>query len=186
MKNKLNNYQKILKKIRNYKPKKKSEIKYKKQIINFLINNKDNYLRTNPNGHLTASAWIINFAENKVLLHYHQALNKWIQLGGHLENNELTREAALREAKEESGLNSLSFLDKNIFDIDVHKIPEYKNKCEHYHYDLRYILKADINEKLKISKESIKLKWIDLNKVINYLHEESILRMVRKTNNKLS
>jgi len=186
MKTNLNYYQKILEEIKNYKPAKKVEIEYKKEIINFLINNKDNYLRSNPKGHLTASAWIINSAENKVLLHHHQSLDKWIQLGGHLENNELTKEAALREAKEESGLNSLSFLDENIFDIDVHKIPEYKNKDEHYHYDLRYILKADMREELNKSKESIRLKWIDLNKVTNYLNEESILRMVRKTNNKLS
>jgi len=43
-----------------------------------------------------------------------------------------------------------------------------------------------MREELNKSKESIRLKWIDLNKVSNYLNEESILRMVRKTNNKLS
>jgi len=60
MKTNLNYYQKILEEIKNYEPAKKVEIEYKKEIINFLINNKDNYLRSNPKGHLTASAWIIN------------------------------------------------------------------------------------------------------------------------------
>ena len=177
----MNYYQKILAEIKNYKPANKAEIKYQKNIIDYLLNNRNDFLRTNPEGHLTASAWIINFDQDKVLLHHHQFLNKWIQLGGHLEKNELIKEAALREAAEESGLSSLSLLDQKIFDLDVHQIPAAKNQAEHYHYDIRYLLEADSSEELQKSRESLNLKWIDLNKVANYLSEESVLRMVRKT-----
>lgn len=182
----LNYNQKILEEIRNYNPDLQAEKNSKKEIINYLNNNKENFLRTNPAGHLTASAWIINIVERKVLLHHHQSLDKWIQLGGHLEENETTKEAALREAKEESGLNSISFLDKKIFDLDVHKIPEAENIAEHYHYDIRYLFKADSKEDLVKSRESYNLKWIDLDKISNYLTEDSILRMVRKTKDKLN
>lgn len=34
-------------------------------------------------------------------------------------------------------------IDKNIFDLDVHKIPGVKNKAEYYHYDIRCLFKAD-------------------------------------------
>lgn len=176
-------FQKILEKIKNYKPASQAEKKYKSQIINFLINNEDNYLRTNPKGHLTASAWIVNQKRDKVLLHHHQALDKWIQLGGHLEKEELLQEAALREAVEESGLNSLSVVEQKIFDLDVHKIPTAKNEAEHFHYDLRLLLEADAEDELEKSSESKNLKWIDLNKVANYVREESVLRMFRKTEN---
>ena len=138
-------------------------------------------MRTNPKGHLTASAWIISQQEDKVLLHHHQKLEKWIQLGGHLEKRELIQAAALREAAEESGLNSLSLVDQKIFDLDVHKIPAAKNEAEHFHYDLRLLLKADAEEELEKSSESKNLKWIDLNRVANYVREESVLRMLRKT-----
>jgi len=174
-------FQKILEEIRKYKPASQAEKRYKSQIINFLINNKDNYLRTNPKGHLTASAWIINQQGDKVLLHHHQKLDKWIQLGGHLEKRELIQAAALREAAEESGLNSLSLVDQKIYDLDVHRIPAAKNEAEHFHYDLRLLLKADAEEELEKSSESKNLKWIDLNRVANYVREESVLRMLRKT-----
>jgi len=41
----------------------------------------------------------------KVLLIHHQQLDKWLPLGGHIELDEDPEQAALREAKEESGLN---------------------------------------------------------------------------------
>ena len=42
--------------------------------------------------------------EGKVLLIHHRNLNKWLPLGGHIELDEDPETAALREAKEESGL----------------------------------------------------------------------------------
>ncbi len=41
----------------------------------------------------------------KVLLVHHRNLNKWLPLGGHIELDEDPEIAALREAKEESGLD---------------------------------------------------------------------------------
>ena len=41
----------------------------------------------------------------KVLLIHHRNLNKWLPLGGHIELDEDPETAALREAKEESGLD---------------------------------------------------------------------------------
>lgn len=176
-------YQKILKKIRRYEPLSQTEKKSKNQIVNFLVNNEDNYLRTNSKGHLTASAWVINNNKDKVLLHYHKSLDKWIQLGGHLEKEELIQEAALREAREESGLNSISIVDDKIFDLDVHKIPSTDKQAEHFHYDLRILMEADSEEELKKSSESKSLKWIDLQEVKTYVSEESVLRMFRKIKN---
>ncbi|MCL4786515.1 MAG: NUDIX domain-containing protein [Verrucomicrobia bacterium] len=40
----------------------------------------------------------------RVLLVHHRNLNKWLPLGGHIELDEDPEQAALREAKEESGL----------------------------------------------------------------------------------
>jgi 8-oxo-dGTP pyrophosphatase MutT (NUDIX family) len=43
--------------------------------------------------------------DGKVLLVHHRKLDKWLPLGGHIELEEDPEEAALREAKEESGLD---------------------------------------------------------------------------------
>jgi 8-oxo-dGTP pyrophosphatase MutT (NUDIX family) len=43
--------------------------------------------------------------ESKILLIHHRKLDKWLPLGGHIELDEDPEIAALREAKEESGLD---------------------------------------------------------------------------------
>ena len=43
--------------------------------------------------------------EEKVLLIHHRKLGKWLPLGGHIELDEDPEQAALREAKEESGFD---------------------------------------------------------------------------------
>jgi 8-oxo-dGTP pyrophosphatase MutT (NUDIX family) len=43
--------------------------------------------------------------ERKILMVHHRNLNKWLPLGGHIELDEDPESAALREAREESGLD---------------------------------------------------------------------------------
>jgi len=50
----------------------------------------------------TATIFVVH--DGKVLLIHHRSLNKWLPLGGHIELDEDPEAAALREAKEESGL----------------------------------------------------------------------------------
>lgn len=41
----------------------------------------------------------------RVLLHFHRKLGKWLPPGGHIEDDELPDDAALREVLEETGLH---------------------------------------------------------------------------------
>ena len=50
----------------------------------------------------TAAIFVVH--KGKVLVIHHRNLNKWLPLGGHIELDEDPETAALREAKEESGL----------------------------------------------------------------------------------
>ena len=89
---------------------------------------------------------------------------------------------ALKEAQEESGLSSLQFVDTSIFDLDKHIIPERPHVAEHFHFDVRYLIEADINESLKMSSESISLAWVTFDAVIDLIgYNPSILRMLEKT-----
>jgi 8-oxo-dGTP pyrophosphatase MutT (NUDIX family) len=49
----------------------------------------------------TVAVFIVQ--EGKVLLVHHRKLNKWLPIGGHIELEEEPEQAALREAREESG-----------------------------------------------------------------------------------
>ena len=52
---------------------------------------------------LTVAIFVVHDA--KVLIIHHRKLDKWLPLGGHIELDEEPEQAALRETKEESGLD---------------------------------------------------------------------------------
>ncbi|MDD2181426.1 MAG: NUDIX hydrolase [Bacilli bacterium] len=54
--------------------------------------------------HFCASVFVINPENKKILLVHHKKFNKWVQPGGHIEDNETPEEAALREVYEETGV----------------------------------------------------------------------------------
>jgi 8-oxo-dGTP pyrophosphatase MutT (NUDIX family) len=140
------------------------------------------YIRERKEGHFTASAWIVNKRRTHTLLTLHNKLNRWLQLGGHADGNENLMEVAMDEAREESGLTSLRIVDQFIFDIDKHIIPANVREGQHFHYDVRFLIEAEIDEPLNISKESKDLAWISFDSVADTVrYNTSILRMLEKT-----
>ena len=53
--------------------------------------------------HFTVAVFVV--WEGKVLLHFHRKLRMWLPPGGHIEENELPDDAALREVFEETGVD---------------------------------------------------------------------------------
>ena len=151
------------------------------QRIQQFINQHENcFERELQVGHITGSVWIINHSGESALLTHHKKLDIWVQLGGHADGDSNVQRVAEREAEEESGLVDLKTLSTDIFDIDIHEIPERKSEPAHYHYDCRFLLQA-ATENYVVSDESHDLKWIHLSEMTRYTDEESVLRMVRKT-----
>ncbi len=112
-------------------------------------NNSDHlYTRKNFDGHITTSAFIIDTSSNEILLLRHKTLERWLQPGGHTEDDESLLASALREAIEETGMDHSQLINIPVcdnsevpFDIDSHYIPPNAKKSEegHYHHDLRYL-----------------------------------------------
>lgn len=127
-------------------------------------------------GHVTASAWIVDHNKQHALLTHHKKLNLWLQLGGHADDESNTRAVALKEAEEESGIQGFSFLSPQIFDIDVHQMP---NRCA-YHYDVRYLLQAPAKAVYTVSHESHDLAWVAHDKINTHSPYRSIMRMKEK------
>lgn len=150
------------------------------RTLQFLERNDVCTSTANQSGHITASAWVLSADKSETLLTHHRKLNRWLQLGGHIENDSSIQEAALREAREESGITQLSLVNDAIFDIDVHQIPARRDVAAHYHYDLRFLVEANSADFIK-SAESNELAWINLTKVAELVDDESVLRMCRKT-----
>jgi hypothetical protein len=67
--------------------------------------------------------------------------------------------------------------------VDVHEIPEYWNTPAHFHFDVRFLFEADENAQPVVSHESKAVRWVTLEEAEDLSGEESIKRMVRKTQN---
>ncbi|SVA72308.1 uncharacterized protein METZ01_LOCUS125162 [marine metagenome] len=152
-------------------------------ILSFLQADKNPFSRKNFHGHFTGSAWIVNPDKSKILMTHHRKIGKWLQLGGHADDEKDLLKVSQREAKEESGLNNFVILSKEIFDMDIHEIPSIGAEPRHLHYDIRFLLEADPDkESITVSDESYDVAWIELDKIQQLNSEESIMRMVKKTN----
>ena len=130
-------------------------------------------------GHITASAWIVDEAHSHALLLHHGKLNKWLQPGGHVEDDADILSASIREAREETGVDVQPFSEK-IFDVDIHEIPARPNEPAHFHYDIRFLLVANKAAPLLVSSESKDLMWVAIDEIETLTQEESVLRMARK------
>ncbi len=147
----------------------------------FVLTHADCLWRTCVPGHLTASAWIVDAGCRHTLLTHHHKLDRWLQLGGHVDGDPDLAASAMREAREESGLTKLRLASPGIFDLDRHRIPARGVEPEHWHYDVRFLIEANPAEKLVVTNESKDLAWVELARVAELNPGESLARMVRKT-----
>lgn len=131
-------------------------------------------------GHFTGSAWLVSRDGERVLLTHHRKLNAWLQLGGHADGDADLSRVALREAEEESGLTDLD-VEPAIFDIDRHRIPARANEPEHWHYDVRYVVRATGGEEFVVGDESHALAWRRVDELVDDATvDASVRRMARK------
>ena len=144
----------------------------------FVDSHPDCFHRSCRVGHITGSAWVVDRSGERVLLAHHAKLGRWLQPGGHSDGDPDTRAVALREAREESGLD-VRALDDAIFDIDVHRIPARGREPAHLHFDVRFLVQAK-HDRFRVSDESHALAWVPAVGVDSVTDEESVLRMVRK------
>lgn len=157
-----------------------TEAKHQQLALKFVASTGRCTSRETLAGHVTASAWILSPERTATLLTHHKKLNRWLQLGGHVEDDQSIQDAATREALEESGINDLYLLDRKLFDIDVHLIPARKGDPDHYHYDFRFVFQANTRA-FSVSEESHSLAWIAISDITAEVADESIIRMAKKT-----
>lgn len=135
------------------------------------------FLRSNLEGHFTGSAWLVSADGQRVLLTHHRKLDRWLQLGGHADGDADLSRVALREAEEESGLRDLS-VESEIFDLDRHWIPEHNEVPGHWHYDVRFVVRAKGSEDFIVSEESHALAWREIAGIATDSEaDESLRRM---------
>ena len=111
------------------------------------------------------------FNKSRILLVCHKALGGiWIQPGGHVDANEIPTDAALREVKEETGIDvkligdtgikskSKRYLPKPIL-VTYTRVP-YKDRPAHYHFNMLYLAEmTNPKQRIRTSDENAKTGW---------------------------
>jgi 8-oxo-dGTP pyrophosphatase MutT (NUDIX family) len=167
--------------LKRHAPNDESEAQAIRQIRKFLTQTDNAFDRSNLYGHITGSALLLSRDYNRVLLNHHAKLNIWMCFGGHCDGDSDTRAVAGRETREEAGITAFTQIG-DIFDVDVHEIPENISKGEpaHYHFDICYLLACTGDETPVISDESHALRWCDYTRARALTDDWRTLRMLEK------
>jgi len=168
-----------------YRPADALEAQHREALVELVANAPGAFDRAHfAPGHVTASCFIV--AGDSLLLHHHRRLDRWLQMGGHVELDEDPKEAALREGSEESGLHDLALAVDDIFDLDVHLIPAAKGEPEHRHFDVRYIARTASPGAVVIDRaESSDVAWVPLDRAEALMNEAASARVIQKIRSRL-
>ena len=170
----------LLQELRNHQPFDVAEERSLRKTIEFVSRYPDCFERSLGHGHVTGSAWVVNSTSDRVLLTHHRKLRMWVQLGGHADGESDILQVALREAREESGIEEIVPVHHNIFDVDVHPIPAAGTESRHDHYDIRFLLRVIRETPLRVSHESLDLKWFSATALAELDVDASVRRMARR------
>lgn len=174
-----------------YKPYNEQEEKDKQTMLKYIDTFNDVLTRKNEFGHFTASSWVLNKERTKVLMIYHNIYQSWAWTGGHADGESNLLDVALREVKEETGIQKVKPIQENPFSLEIvcvnGHIKRGKYVSSHVHLNVTYLLEADESEELKIKEdENNGVKWVDIDKAVALSSEDWVrYNIYQKLNNKI-
>ncbi len=171
--------------IRRYDPADEQEKKDKELILYCIGSFGDVLTRKNTIAHMTSSAFVVNKKRDKLLMVYHNIYDSWSWTGGHADGEADLLAVAVKEAKEETGVNNIAPVISEIFSLDVLPVFGHTKKGEyvsaHLHLTASYLLEADEKDALFVkANENSGVKWIAMDKINEYSSEPYMKRVYDK------
>ncbi|GAA1619225.1 MULTISPECIES: NUDIX hydrolase [Brevibacterium] len=119
-------------------------------------------VRAGTSEHVTASCLVVDPDTEAVLLNHHRRAGAWMQFGGHLESGDVSlRDAARREATEESGLERFRWVSPAPLELHVHDLAGDFGTCRR-HFDVVYGAVASAEQNPAVSAESLDVAWFPI------------------------
>ena len=167
-------------------PRCEQERRDKNIIFHHMNENPHNILtRDNALAHITSSGFIMNRDLTKALVIFHKVYQAWGWTGGHADGEGDLLEVALKEAKEETGLEKIEPLTTNILSLDILPVWGHTKKgryvSAHLHLNASYVLIADEEANLTLNEEETEgVMWIDADRIGEYSTEPDLVEVYRK------
>lgn len=147
------------------------------RILAFCARHRDALHRSCATGHLTGSALVVDPASARILLLFHAKVRRWLQPGGHADGDANLAAVALREAREETGIEGLRVVTPAI-DLDVHVFRSAAGaEPDHLHLDVRHLVVAPVGATLAANHESIDQRWAALEELTSLGCDPGTVRM---------
>ena len=146
--------------------------------------------RENPFAHFTASSWIVNPSRTDALMAWHNIYRTWAWTGGHADGESDLLAVALREAREETGVESLKPVTEEIYSVEILPVNAHMKRgrfvSAHLHLNVTYLLEADDAQPLRPKPdENSAVAWLPLKKAAENKEEPFMAVIYRKLNGKL-
>jgi 8-oxo-dGTP pyrophosphatase MutT (NUDIX family) len=173
-----------------YQPENGEERGEKEVILQYITQFPETILyRENEFAHMTSSGFIMNKALDKVLMVYHNIYDTWAWTGGHADGDEDLLNVAIKEAKEETGIQKIFPLTRDILSLDILPVWGHYKKGKyistHMHLSAAYVLIGDEEDLLTIKPdENSGVKWIECSCLESYIKEPKILPIYKKLINR--
>lgn len=181
---------KIREEIEKYIPYNEQEISDKELMLKYIDIFDDVLTRENKMCHFTSSSWIVNKDRTKVLMIYHNIYKSWAWTGGHADGDSDLLNVALKEAKEETGLNNLKLLSDGIYGLQILTVDSHIKRgkfiSSHLHLDCCFLFEANEEDELKIKEdENSGVKWFKIDEATKITNEEKMKPIYEKLNSKI-
>jgi 8-oxo-dGTP pyrophosphatase MutT (NUDIX family) len=155
--------------------------------IKALVGRGDLWSRQEPL-HVTASALVVEPTDGRVLLRWHERMQRWLQVGGHGDPGEHDPWlVACREAAEETGLTDLTALDpgepegsQRPVQIVIVPVPASHDEPAHEHADIRYLLVTASPETATAERPGATLRWLALKDAEAEVEEDNLREFLRR------
>ena len=163
--------------VERYVPQNQQEAGDKEMMLEYLRRFPHDILtRENKIAHFTASGFVVNSDVSRVLMAHHNLYKVWAWTGGHADGEGELLSVALREAREETGVEHIRPLTEAPVSLEILPVWGHVKRRvwvpSHQHLNLTYLLTADESDPLHYREgENTGVAWLPADRLLELTNE---------------